>query len=95
MASESVFPGPIRAAAGLVVQGAFSALGLSVITGPTLGATDIAGGINVAGARIVVGTGAPTGDPGVVPVVYIRLNPASAATVLYVCHTGSTWTAIS
>ena len=70
--------------AGLVVGGA-----------GTLGAVAYSAKLQLGSAYLLAGTGAPTGDPGVHPVVYIRQDPASAATVLYVCHTGSTWTAIT
>lgn len=85
-----LFPGIMTFAVGLISSGR-----VEVDAVGTLGAVAHVARLRLGGANLIVGAGAPSGDPGTVPVVYIRSDPASAATVIYVCHTGSTWTAIS
>lgn len=70
--------------------------GFIAVSNPgALGATDYDGRIDLGVVPLLSGEGVPSGDPGVHPVVYLRSDSASVSTIIYVCHTGSTWAAMS
>lgn len=88
--AASRFPGPMQFDDIATFTGVISAGNPG-----TLGATPYAGRIDLGAVPIISGAGVPTGNPGVHPVVYLRSDSASVSTIIYVCHTGSTWAAIS
>lgn len=88
--AASRFPGPMQ------FDDIATFTGVIAASNPgALGATDYDGRIDVGVVPVLSGEGVPSGDPGVHPVVYLRSDSASVSTIIYVCHTGSTWAAIS
>ena len=92
----STFPGAMEFKDVVTFLGGVSVSGeVEAVNAGALGATDVDGYITVGGVTIAGGAGVPSGNPGVFPVVYLRSDPASASTVIYVCVATDVWAAVT